>query len=173
MNPRSVIPRPLVGLAAAVLLAGCGGSSSGGATGSSGQDTHAGLTELAKCARANGEPNFPDPVQLQNGEWVLPPSADNLSLPDACTAIKQKMRNSFGNETASAAGMTKLLRFAQCVRDHGVKDWPDPEPDGTFILPDRIKQVGDELTAGPVKACVNLAPGGNFEVRGSSSTAGG
>jgi hypothetical protein len=27
------------------------------------------------------------------------------------------------------AEMDKLRQFAQCLRDHGVPDWPDPEPD--------------------------------------------
>jgi hypothetical protein len=169
MNLRLV----LSSMAAAVLLAGCAGGSGGGGTASptstasatSTARAPASLADLAKCARANGLPNFPDPVQDAKGAWNFPASVDSLKLPAACDSVRKRLGGqSFGPASASAADLAKSRQFAQCVRAHGLPDWPDPKSDGTFVLPDRLKTGGDALTSGATRACVAKAPGGHFEI---------
>ena len=36
----------------------------------------------------------------------------------------------------SFAGLvTTMRRFAQCMRQHGIEDWPDPDAQGYFHIP--------------------------------------
>jgi hypothetical protein len=39
---------------------------------------------------------------------------------------------------ATPREMTERLKFAQCIRDHGVKDFPDPTRDGPLVDTNRI-----------------------------------
>ena len=38
-----------------------------------------------------------------------------------------------GGTTNSAANLAQAVKFAQCMRDNGVKNFPDPSPDGPII----------------------------------------
>lgn len=123
------------------------------------------LQDLAKCARQNGQPNYPDPVQDDAGTWGFPPSADGMEIPAACDSIRRQLGGkTFGPAPASTADMSKLRQFAKCVREHGLPDWPDPQPDGAFVLPDQIKQGGDQFMKDPVRACLDLAPDRHFRI---------
>jgi hypothetical protein len=143
--------RPLVALALAGLIGlvsmGCGSNttsktgsagstdttSSAGTTSSTGDASSGADTKLTKqekavkfaeCMRANGVPHFPDPdtkgavnfgVDVSREVW--------LKAIDACKALKPPGALS-SKRTPKEQSAT--LRFAQCVRDHGVKDFPDP-----------------------------------------------
>ena len=39
-----------------------------------------------------------------------------------------------GAETRPAADIPALVRFARCMREHGLADFPDPKADGIFPL---------------------------------------
>ena len=59
-----------------------------------------------------------------------------------------------------------LLAYAACMRGHGLPDWPDPTPSGTFKLPPRLRPVaGQGKRAATVfdvqdRACRNVLPAG-------------
>lgn len=130
--------RPIVALAVAGLIgAGCG---SGAATGSggtgastvgdSGGDAGKALTahdkavKFAECLRRSGVPHFPDPdAKGEVNFGVDVPVEVWRKAVDACKSLKppSALSSKRTPEEQSAS-----LRFAQCVRDHGVKDFPDP-----------------------------------------------
>jgi hypothetical protein len=112
-------------LVSVVLLAGCGGSSGsrppaaradGASTlASSAASNPASTTTpsplaFARCMRASGVPNFPDPTAGQ-GPVFLP--SGGLPGPGSTTH-------------PSPQTLAKLLRIARCMRQHGISQFPDP-----------------------------------------------
>jgi hypothetical protein len=143
------------------LVSGCGGS--GGGTPTKSPKAQAGgttsLVQLAQCARAHGMPNFPDPTQAPDGSWQFPPTAEGQQLPDACASLKRSLGGQgSAPKAASAADMAKLRQFAQCMRQHGLPDWPDPKDDGSFAPPARIMQGGKAATRTQIQACRQYLP---------------
>jgi hypothetical protein len=124
--------RPLAALATVALIgAGCSnGSAENGETGTTGSGADKKLSardkavKFAECIRAHGVRDFPDPNeknQFQYGVSVTPKvwtrattSCKDLQPPGTLSAKRTPKQQSAS------------LRFAQCVRDHGVKDFPDP-----------------------------------------------
>jgi hypothetical protein len=155
----------------AALLAGCAGQGSSGPSaagaaspGVNATDQRATYQQLARCMRAHGQPNVPDPVRDANGNWGFPQSAGKLIPPAACESLYRQARSV--NEALSSTGaavpladMAKLLNFARCMRRHGLPDWPDPTQGGRFELPGRYAlPAGERLVAGPLHACPGANP---------------
>ena len=138
---------PLAALMSAVLVAGCGGSSpspttpapeasSQASTVAVGDSTAgaggSGPLAFARCMRANGVPNFPDP-QPGGGARFQTVAGINPTSPvfRAAQAKCQKFMGAFpgpGSTThPSSRTLAKLLRIARCMREHGVPQFPDPQ----------------------------------------------
>jgi hypothetical protein len=141
----------LAGAAAAVVLAGCGGTKSPSvatiATTTTTTSTSAGASttgsqssataqdpglRYARCMRANGVPNFPDPSGGGGGFTFGPGSGVDPSSPAFKRAQAQcgKLMGGGlapGTQThPSAQWLAKMVRAAQCMRRHGVPNFPDP-----------------------------------------------
>jgi hypothetical protein len=85
----------------------------------------------AECMRAHGIPDFPDPNQ--NGATLLrggPGSDLNASDPrfQAAETACQKLLPNGGQPTPAEQipASVELLKFSQCMRAHGIADFPDP-----------------------------------------------
>jgi hypothetical protein len=99
--------------------------------------------QFAKCMRSNGVSNFPDPNAsgqftidaIANGSGVDTSSA---AFTQALSACKDLEPAGFTGSTRSAQQQEAGLKFAQCIRDNGVTDFPDPTPDGPLIDTNRI-----------------------------------
>jgi hypothetical protein len=159
--------RPLAALAmVAVIAAGCSNApaeneNSGSGNGSSGGTTSAANTasgtsggsekgpdqskamRFAKCMRDNGVSEFPDPDA--SGELTIDAIANGSSLDTnsptwkaAIAACRDLQPSGFTGHTRSAEQQEAALEFAQCMRDNGVKDFPDPAPDAPLIDTTRI-----------------------------------
>jgi hypothetical protein len=121
-------------------LAGCSASGGAGAatTTSGQQDAAAVWRELVRCARANGMPNLADPQIDSNGRANFPNGTPDppASVRRACQAIYDRLPPSAREEAARPpADMQALLRYARCMREHGVADFPDPDAQGNFRAP--------------------------------------
>ena len=125
---------PLAALAlAALICTGCGSSAtpetaapSSTATTAAGKKISAQdkLVKLAECIRSHGVPHFPDPSpkgDFQFGIDVSP--AVWKKATEACRALTPP--GTFSGKR-SPKQQSDALRFAECVREHGVKDFPDP-----------------------------------------------
>ncbi|MGI8329130.1 hypothetical protein ACRYCC_04140 [Actinomadura scrupuli] len=156
--------RVLAGLLTAVLagtLAGCG--SGGGHAPSPSpagtpntQQVAALYRRLAQCIRQHGVPNLPDPVQNPTtGEWELPPGTaePGRAAMEACRSLAEQIPQGNGKRARSAADMAQLRKFAQCMRDHGVPDWPDPNSEGAFSMPPRLERLGKRGVMAQLEAC--------------------
>jgi hypothetical protein len=131
--------RPLAALALVTLIsAGCGSdapsetgtaSSSGGTgTASSGADKK--LTardkavKFAECIRAHGVSDFPDPNEKNQFGYGV--SVSREVWIQATTACKDLQPPGTLSGKRTSRQQSAALRFAQCIRDNGVKDFPDP-----------------------------------------------
>ncbi len=79
---------------------------------------------FARCMRAHGVPNFPDPGsngQL-SGNGIDKHSPQVQSAVGACQSLLPG-----GNPAAQVAQAgTQALRFSRCIRAHGILNFPDP-----------------------------------------------
>jgi hypothetical protein len=140
--------RPLAALAMVVLIsAGCSSARAETGTSSSGGNTNAATREqavkFATCMRANGVSEFPDPDAsgaltvdgVVNGSKLDPNGAAWTKAIGACKDLQPA---GFTGHKRSAQEQENALKFAQCIRDNGVKDFPDPAPDAPLLDTDRI-----------------------------------
>src|ERR1700686_5787369 len=142
-------PRPVAALAtiAMVALIGAGGSNAPAATGAANPAANvAQAVKFAQCMRANGVSQFPDPDAsgaltidgVINGSSLDPNSA---TFQQAISACKDLEPPGFIGNTRSAQQQEAALKFAQCMRDNGVPDFPDPTADGPLIDTTRIPSM--------------------------------
>ena len=134
--------RPLAALAIVALIgAGCSGNgSSGGSTNATNRDK---AMKFAACMRENGVSAFPDPNAsgeltidgIANGSSLDPSTAAFTKAIGACRDLEP---GGFMGHKRSAQEQQHGLEFAQCMRDDGVRDFPDPTKDGPLIDTSRI-----------------------------------
>lgn len=115
-----------------LLTAACGSSPSSNSgpsstgTGSGGAPS-AYVTRVlafARCMRAHGVSNFPDPNG--NGIQITQAIAQSPAFKTAQTACKQYLPNGGVPPTTAPGERAAALAFAKCMRTHGVPDFPDP-----------------------------------------------
>ncbi|GAA3516942.1 hypothetical protein GCM10022234_10350 [Aeromicrobium panaciterrae] len=141
--------RPFAALAiVALLAAGCSGSSGGSDAGGTGTDTYQASVKFAECMRDNGVPEFPDPGA--DGELTLDSVANGSSIDTdgaawktATAACKDLEPAGFTGHKRSAAQQVEALKFAQCIRENGVEDFPDPGPDDPMVDTNKIPSANE------------------------------
>ena len=115
-------------------VAGGGSSSSPtpSASGNPGTDALA----YSQCMRDHGVPDFPDPdangavndPQLEESSAVL------AQAQNACEDLSPEGEPADGGGQAAKAEVA--LAYAQCMRDHGISGFPDPEySGGGWVIP--------------------------------------
>ena len=146
---------PLAALAviALVALISACGSSAPAETGSTGggNNTSANAQKgvrFAECMRHNGVSNFPDPDA--SGKLTIDAVANGSSLDTSTPTFKQAISAcrdlepvGFTGSKRSSQQQQAALKFAQCIRDHGVKDFPDPLPNGPLVDTNRIPSTAE------------------------------
>jgi hypothetical protein len=192
-RPRRSWPPAAVIIAAgglALSTACSAGVSSGGtmpsSTSSAGSSTAGGsaqsqLLAFAQCMRSHSLPNFPDPQPSGAAKF---PTAQELGVSparyQAAEAACQRLLPAGSSDQFPPAEVPLLLSgmtsFSQCMRSHGVPNWPDPMTDSqgrpVFDLGaagiTRGEARSPQVTA-TVAECVHLLPsalGGNTPVGG-------
>ena len=147
----------------AVSACGAAGRAGGPATPTGTNSREAALLhEYVECVRAHGVPDFPDGSFDSHGVVSFPDSAPRV--PDSAVNACQVFFGQLPPQPASSPPVPQplfqeLLSFARCMRGHGVPDWPDPAPDGTFFLGSRLIAAGKEGFTRQVLACVQANPG--------------
>jgi len=158
-------------LAAGGLLAGCGSGSqppAGGAGNTAGAGApDSSITTLIQCYRQHGDPAFPDPIyDPSDGRWhyAIPPNSAPASTRAACQRL---MPNMTASPPVPQAQFQQLVRLAECIRQHGVPNWPDPDPDGAYGLPRSLQQKTPAWVRAST-ACQRLMPSGGLNVYAAS-----
>jgi len=146
-----------------------GGSQVGGAQSGGTEQAMSVLRQLARCIRSHGMPSFPDPIinPLTN-QPDFPATAPDVpaSIRPICQPIANRLPPQVLNSPPpTAAGMRGLVRFARCMRSHGVANWPDPNASGEFPLTQQMSSQMASVFKGPdrpvLEACIRYVPGGS------------
>jgi hypothetical protein len=155
----------------ALLAAACGGGSAPAtatpaAQGGSNSASTADALPYTQCMRAHGVPNFPDPSPNAGGKpftgqslqqaGVDPSSPQAQAAGRACAHLYPAP-----NPAQFAQQTSEELRYATCMRAHGVLNYPDPShsPTGAPVLP-LTPGVADSPDFQPAQqACHSVDPG--------------
>jgi hypothetical protein len=116
--------------------------------------------------RDNGVSQFPDPdasgaltiEDVVNGSSVDPNSATFQQALSACRDLEPA---GFTGQKRNAQQQEAALQFAQCIRDNGVKDFPDPAADAPLVDTNRIPSTatdgGMSILHAAMQKCRNFA----------------
>jgi hypothetical protein len=127
----------------ALALTACGSSNRPAATASAAATSSsphaAAAVQFAACMRSHGVPNFRDPTLNENSAPA--PAAGTVDKKSPAFRAAQHACNGFATELAAAKpreSAAQQLRYAECMRAHGVTHFPDPLPGGGFRVPSSI-----------------------------------
>jgi hypothetical protein len=138
---------PLVALALVALIgAGCGSNdtahTSATATASPRKaSAREKAVRFAECIRAHGVPDFPDPNGKNEFEYGV--SVTPAVWKRATAACKDLQPPGTLSSKRTHKEQSGALEFAQCMRDNGVKDFPDPANGDPLIDTTKIPSLGD------------------------------
>ena len=166
--------RPLVALALVALVSvGCGSNapSETGTAGSTGTGGNTNATDqnkavkFAECIRGHGVPHFPDPDA--KGDFVFGIDVTPAVWQKAVHACKALEPPGALSGKRSPKQQSAALRFAQCIRENGVKDFPDPVNGDPLVdttkIPSSNRPGGMTILNAAMKKCgsvLGLAAGG-------------
>jgi hypothetical protein len=164
---RHVRRQALAALAAVALFGACGSNApSAGGTGNNTNANLAKAVQFSRCMRTNGVANFPDPDasgqltidQVANGSGVDTNSAVFQQALSTCRGLEPA---GFTGSKRSAQQQEAALKFAQCMRDNGVTDFPDPAPDAplidTRLIPSTSTSSGMDALHAAMRKCSSMA----------------
>ena len=131
-------------IGAALLVAACGGgpSSARGSPHAGGSTSSPSAVAYSACMRSNGVPNFPDPdskgmprqadpqqLGVSSSHYAAAEQACQHLLPTGGSLRQQTQQCLLFGDCAPTLVQQLLTvgrQFAQCLRAHGVPNWPDP-----------------------------------------------
>ncbi len=174
MRTRKIIR---VGLLLCLAAAGCGKAPAGGGVASAGgtptasaaapaaRDEDAPL-KYSRCMREQGMTWFPDP---QDGHLQIkvPEGTDQAKFDAAMAACEEFSPDGGEHDPADPEVLERGRQLAQCMRDNGVPNFPDPQADGSLHVD------GGKLGVGPgdptfdraEQACSQFRPRGEDRSR--------
>lgn len=111
-----------------LLATACGNSPGSGA--SAGGSRYQQSLAYAQCMRSHGEPTFPDPNS--DGNFVFTPNNQvdtGTRVFESASGACKSLRPQGGGLTAAQAqaGLARLLKYSDCMRSHGLVNFPDPK----------------------------------------------
>lgn len=130
------------------VISGCGASAPAETGTGSGGDSDTAVhaqkaVKFAECMRSNGVSQFPDPSA--SAKLTIDAVANGSSLDTSTPAFKQAISACKNLEPAGFMGsnqspqqMDAALKFAQCIRENGVNDFPDPVNGQPLVDTNRI-----------------------------------
>ena len=154
--------RNLAALALVALIsAGCGSNAPSETATATSTATNKKVTgqaravKFAECIRAHGVRDFPDPNAKGDFEYGV--SVTVTVWTKAVNACKALQPPGSLSSKRSPKQQTASLRFAQCIRENGVKDFPDPvqgEPVvNTYKIPSSNRPGGMTILNAAMKKC--------------------
>jgi hypothetical protein len=190
MNRRHTAPTLVTALAlgtVALLFTSCGGTSGPGVArlgsasttttfasaspaGRTGSNAEAQLLKYSQCMQRHGLRNFPDPtsqgdLSIKAGD--IPGGPDSPQFKAAQKVCQSLMPGALTTSAEKAAANVKALAFAQCMRAHGVANFPDPNGQGVIeITPATNLDMNSRQYNKAQSACQNLNNGFETLMRG-------
>ena len=123
--------------------------------------------KFSQCMREQGLTWFPDPQPNGGIQLAIPKGSDKQKVDKAMEACKKYAPGGGEKRKMSPEDLEEARKVSQCMRDNGVKDFPDPNPDGSMRLD------GGKMSMGPgdptfdeaQKKCFRNGPAGKTKVR--------
>jgi hypothetical protein len=115
--------------------------------------------------RSHGVSNFPDPtsnggvqIQVQPGSGINPNSSAYQEAFRSCQSLLPAGKTSGGS--VSPAVRAQILRYAACIRAHGVPNYPDPTFNGNAVNFGNLSGINPNSPAyqSALSACASLNP---------------
>lgn len=148
---------------ALLVAAGCGSSGSGSATATTSGSTTTARTKavrFSECMRTHGVADFPDPDK--NNDYNYGVSVSEVVWTRAVGACRALQPPGTLSSKRTRTQQSHALTFAQCIRAHGVKDFPDPvngEPVvDTNRIPSSNRPGGMTILNAAMATCAALGP---------------
>ncbi len=123
-----------------MLAAACSSPSSSSSTSGSSQLQQD--LSFTQCMRSHGLPDFPDPNGNGQGFGNQQQKQQEESDPHFSAALTacQHLLPPSSPQPKAIPDNADLERFAQCMRSHGVRNYPDPNPN--VSVPSQLAQAG-------------------------------
>jgi hypothetical protein len=117
-----------------IALGACG--SGGGSRSSSPSAVRADFLSFSRCMRGHGLSSFPDPgpqggIQIPIGGGINPASPTFQAAQRAC---KHALPGGGPPSQIPESQKVQMVKFAECMRAHGVSSYPDPTFHGGGVI---------------------------------------
>lgn len=143
-------------------LAACGGEETPAGTPSA--PVEADPVAFAQCMRDHGI-EMDDPGEGKFG-MKLPDGTDPVAAEAAMQACKHLLPNGGEPPEADPEAQEKAYEYAECMRENGIGEFPDPDPNGGGSrLPDGIDPQDPAFQAAE-QACAEFMPEGTEKKEG-------
>jgi hypothetical protein len=113
----------------------------------------------AQCMRDNGVPDFPDPGPDGRFSGQAHEQQDDPKFRAAIEKCRDLAPGGEHENTGDPAFVDQMRDYAQCMRDNGVPDFPDPDADGRFRGRGH-EQQSDPTFRAAMETCRPKLPGG-------------
>jgi hypothetical protein len=150
-------------------------SSAGGASSGNNSANYQAALAYVDCMRSHGVANFPDPTSdgqidvdfAHGGKDGSPASAGiDRNSPQYISAdqtCRHLLPGGLPTPAQDQQALAKGLKFARCMRGHGVANYPDPNP----ANPNVVRVIGVDTRSpqfqSAQKVCESLIPGTGFK----------
>lgn len=106
-------------------------------TGGSGDSPAQSALAFAGCVRSHGVTNFPDSAIRATSKGVMldVPRGVEVNSPQfqsALQACRSLLPQGPSGGSGSSSNVQAVLKYSQCMRSHGVTNFPDPNSQGLF-----------------------------------------
>jgi hypothetical protein len=113
----------------------------------------------ASCMRSHGDSGFPDPNSQGNfgaitqGSPTDPNSPAYKAAQPSCQSLMPQQ-----SQQQQQQNQSQGVRFAACMRSHGVSKFPDPNAQGGFLIQGGVDNNSPTFKAA-MQACQSILPG--------------
>jgi hypothetical protein len=161
-------------LAASGAIAACGSTSANSSRSSragrqpTGAQLQQDMVEFSACMRSHGVVNFPDPSSPRAFKSALDPDSQEAQSPQfhsgavTCHHLLPTEGTSSQSPARTHAQVAAALAFAQCMRGHGFRSFPDPTSSGDLshaMLANAGINVHQPAAAQAADACTSVTHG--------------
>jgi hypothetical protein len=119
----------------------------------------------SQCIRDNGYAEFPDPTPGKGLRFLIKPG-EAPRFEKAAAACRHLAPPGMRDEGVTPEALDALLKLAQCVRENGVPNFPDPNAKGGFELRGISAGPDDPKLEAAMDACRGLSQGTRIMIGG-------
>lgn len=155
---RSLLAISAFALMLAMGAAGCGDDKPSASP--SADSANSSALKYSQCMRDQGLSWFPDPGEDGGLQVSVPEGTDQATVDKAEEACKQYDPSQDGSGQFSPEDVNKVRQMAQCVRDKGFPNYPDPDSNGAIHIDEGTTGISpnDPAFQKAVQECQKFMP---------------